>query len=186
MERKSQRDRRHIKWWVAGGISLILLSVSAFVAGSLIENTTDDVESSTTTRRSAEGQFTTSINLDVQPASELPDTSPDVTGVLIKNQDDVLFIGTGNARISMDAEDQMTPIYDGPEIEVVTTEDTSIYEDRTFLLADEDLLQAGGSFQQILEQVGSTENIDLYTFVQVWGRRSGDRIVATVLVYRAL
>ncbi len=70
--------------------------------------------------------------------------------------------------------------YDGPVVEVVVTNQTAVYKDTT----DMNLGLTSGE-EQIQQTVapGSLDEIGQDSMVSVWGRKSGDRLIAEVLVY---
>jgi hypothetical protein len=67
----------------------------------------------------------------------------------------------------------------GPKVEVVTTGETIIYTETTEFGGP----PASGETQVIQQTVGegSLDDLTSQSFVTVWGRKSGDRIIAEVL-----
>ena len=114
-------------------------------------------------------------------ATALPTTSPEVTGPLIERRDNTLIIeskslDTGSAVVPAAG----TRSQGGPQVEVVITSETVIYRETTQLC--EPLLGGNQSIQQTVE-TATLENLDSRSMVMVWGRKSGDRIIAEVLMY---
>ena len=65
-------------------------------------------------------------------------------------------------------------------MEVVITNETSIYRETTQL--SEPLSSGQQNIQQTVEEA-TLDGLDSQSVVQVWGRRSGDRIIAEVMMY---
>jgi hypothetical protein len=133
------------------------------------------------------------IGLRIEPAAELPQTPPETAGLFVRREDNSIFVGTGDIEVSVevDGTGQRTTSADfsGPVLEVVVTRDTVIYRDTT-KIPDPSEGQSGEVIvQQVIEAVESPEELGAdqpTTEIQVWGSRSGDRIVAEVLIYRLL
>lgn len=122
-----------------------------------------------------------SMEINVIPAEELPQTQPDAVGLFVRRDDNSLFIGTGQTMISISSEGGGEPSanYDGPVVEVVVTGDTLVYKEVT---TPPEGPPASGEIQQEVEE-GSIEEIGDSSAVLVWGRKVGDRIIADILVY---
>lgn len=169
-------------WLVGGVVTLVLLFAgAAFVGGRLLaatELTSDkqhQVMSGSGDTKSGRG-----VVVDVKPAAEMPDSSADVSGLFVRREDNSLFVGTGNlSGVLVDGKWEQH--YDGPVVELVTTHDTRIYRDD--LLQKLDGVAPSGQVQQILEP-GSVDEIGENSFVEAWGQRRGDRLVAEVVVFK--
>ena len=126
-----------------------------------------------------------STKLDIIPAPEVPQSGADQKGIFTRRQDNSIFIGTGQIKMmftkpeASNATPSSSASYDGPVIEVVVTHDTQVWRDET------DFMKAGsdGKVQQVVKP-GTVEDIASNAIVNVWGQRSGDRIVADTLVYQ--
>jgi len=136
------------------------------------------------------GEGMVSISVQITPAAELPTTEPETLGMFVERKDNAIVLAT----ISMDAGGGGVVVQassgegeafagspvdnNGPKVEVVTTSDTVIYLETT---------QPNGppsSGNQVLQQTvaeGSLDDLTSQSFVTVWGRKSGDRIIAEVL-----
>ena len=72
---------------------------------------------------------------DILPAKELPQTPADVRGLFDHRQNDSIFVGTGNImmRVMKDQSGQVhtSAGHTGPVVEVVVTNQTTIYKDVT-------------------------------------------------------
>ena len=131
-----------------------------------------------------------SISVQVTPAPELPTTEPETRGLFVERKDNSIFVSA----ISMDAggkgvvvqsggggdgEPSLSgPKPDGPKEEVVITSETTIYLENT------DFGEPKPGENQVIQQTvteGSLNDVTAQSFVTVWGRKSGDRIIAEVL-----
>ncbi len=126
-----------------------------------------------------------SIQIQVTPAPELPQLPPEVTGVFVSREDNRLFIGTGQLTMSVGgpgAAPQSS--YDGPQVEVVVTQATRVYRETTQPPdLPPDPAQASTSVIQQTVAPGSVDELSSNTSVIVWGRRTGDRVIADLLLY---
>ncbi len=124
---------------------------------------------------------------DFIPAKELPQTAAIAKGVFVRRQDNSIFVGTGNIRLSVQKDRsgnvQSSADHDGPTVEVVVTGQTTVYEDVTMQQFDGPPPQ-GQKIQQVV-QPGSLDGLGDSSVITVWGRKTGDRIIADVLVYSA-
>ncbi|MCK6627069.1 MAG: hypothetical protein L6R45_18070 [Anaerolineae bacterium] len=135
-----------------------------------------------------------SFSFDIQPAPELPPTPPEVNGLFVRREDNSIFVGTGEIEmaITMDqatGERQSSSSYSGPVLEVVITRETTIYRDETGFPEPGQVSGGKQTIQQVVKPVESLEALGedtKNTEIQAWGTRSGDRVVAQVLVYRPL
>ena len=72
---------------------------------------------------------------------------------------------------------------DGPKVEIVVTNETTIYRETT-ALAEPPSVESGETqtIQQTVEE-STLDDLNSQSMVTVWGRKSGDRIIAEVLFY---
>ncbi len=175
---------------VIGGVTLILLLAgAAFVAARLLNGQGLPLVSSGGPIFSLGkgGENSVRINSDdIQPAKELPLTPADVRGVFDHRQDNSIFIGTGQVSISVGVDDktgeaQTSSSHDGPTVGVVVTTQTKIYQDVTMSQFNGPPPE-GQKIQQVLEE-GSLDEIGQASMITVWGKKTGDRFIADVLVY---
>jgi hypothetical protein len=122
---------------------------------------------------------------DILPAKELPTTPADIRGLFDHRQNNSIFIGTGNVTISV-MKDQSGQVHtssshSGPVVEVVVTNQTTIYKDVTMQQFNGPPPQ-GQKIQQVV-QPGTLDEVGQNSDITVWGRKSGDRYIADVLVY---
>jgi hypothetical protein len=127
------------------------------------------------------GQF----SYDIQPAKELPPTPAGVQGLFDHRQDNSVFVGTGKEHVTVKpgpgGNEQTASSHDGPTVEVVVTPQTLIYDDVTFKQYST-LPPTGQKIQQVLAP-GSLDDIGQASLVTVWGKQTGDRVIADALVY---
>jgi hypothetical protein len=157
----------HRKSYFIPGITVMLIVTAAFIAGRFLN------------RRSISSG---SVSLTIVPAVELPTTLPEVTGAFVERQDNTLIIETkswgahGVAVVSPAARKNEI----GPLVEVVVTNETLIYRGTTELSAP---LSIGTQTIQQRVEVSKLDDLDARSIVRVWGRKSGDRIIADVLMH---
>ena len=133
-----------------------------------------------------------SISVQVTPASELPTRKADVMGLFAERKDNSIIVselsmeaggkgvvvqssgaGAGDGEPSLSG-----PKADGPKKEVVVTGDTIIYLENT------DMGEPKPGENKVVQQTvkeGTLEDLTSQSFVTVWGRKSGDRIIAEIL-----
>jgi hypothetical protein len=77
---------------------------------------------------------------------------------------------------------------DGPEVEVVVTRDTMLYEEVTEQPTPDQFPESGEMvIPQELQPLDSLpEDLGNNVELQVWGEQSGDRIIAGVFVFRVV
>ena len=126
------------------------------------------------------------INLDdIQPAKELPQTPADVRGLFDHRENNSFFVGTGQVTIMVEQDPsgkvESSSNASGPVLEVVVTNDTTIYHDTTMEQYNGQP-PAGEKLQQVVEP-GSLEDIGDSSLITVWGKKTGDRVIADILVY---
>lgn len=122
------------------------------------------------------------ISVNIIPAVELPTTSPEVTGPLIERRDNTMIIetkslDTGSTGVVSVAGRRNEA---GPRVEVVITGETVTYRETTHL---SELLSGGNQNIQQTVVEATLDELDSRSMVMVWGRKSGDRIIAEVLMY---
>jgi hypothetical protein len=174
-------NRRNL---IIGLVTLVvLLAGAAFVGGRLLNQQAqaggpDDMVLS---GGPAGGQ---TISLQLEPAKELPNSSPDMMGLFAERKDNSIFVTLGDkfmVTVDKDGTVNTQTEGNGQQLEVVVTTDTTIYKDVT----QQDFGGAPpstGTVQQKVEP-GSIDEIGNNSFVSAWGERRGDRLVARVLVY---
>jgi hypothetical protein len=186
------RSKSNVRPYLAGGLLLLLLlSAAAFLAGRLMN----------AGGRAADlfgpgapmGGRAMGIEFRLNPAPELPALQPEIHGLFASRDGNSLFLQTlkdgGSGVIVSNASgggDQGFAYSaagageTGPLVEVVVTHETLIYRDATGLPDFEDSTVV--EIQQVVEP-GSLEDLSDQTMVSVWGRRTGNRILAEVIFY---
>ena len=110
----------------------------------------------------------------------------------MRSEDNSIIVGTGGIELNVNVEQvagaapthELSLSHDGPEIEVVVTHETVLYQEETEMPSPS---KSGDyTIQQVIKLVDSLDEIGKNTELQVWDRRSGDRVVAEVLVYRSV
>jgi hypothetical protein len=119
------------------------------------------------------------------PAKELPQTPADVSGVFDHRKDNSIFVGTGQVgkMVTTDRSGQVhaSLTHTGPTIEVVVSPQTKIYRDATSQHYSDQQLR-NERVQQVVEP-GSLDEVGQPSIVMAWGKKTGDRIIADVLLY---
>lgn len=161
--------------------AVVLLLAGAYVAGRLLNEGLGPIRvgGGNVTISSGNGSM---IEAEYVPADELPDSPPEIAGLYSRREDNSIFVREtdGGFRISMDEEGNVSTNAGDEETEVVVTYETEIYVDVTSSKISE--LEDGDTLVQTLKP-GSIEELGTLSFLQVWGERRGDRIIADVLVY---
>lgn len=169
---------------IIGGVAVLvlLLAGAAFVGGRMLSG--QDLISGgggggpVMMLRSPDGGLQ---SLEIQPAAELPPSSPDAAGLFLRREDNSVFVGTGEVRVLV-VDGQVSAESSGPEMEVVVTHETTVYRDETALQ------HTSGSAENKVQQVlapGSLEEIGENCIISAWGEERGGRLFADVFVYTA-
>jgi hypothetical protein len=173
-------------WFITGGILLVaLLAGGAYVGGRLLSQQPQAGGSDSSMGLSMSGGpgGPRSFRMSKEPAPELPQTPADAQGIFVRSEDRSIFVGTGQVTMMAKAGPGQAPQtssdYDGPVVEVVINQDTTIYRDTTKL---PDVPSGDLQLQQTVAP-GSVDEIGQNSMLQVWGKKTGDRIVAQVVVY---
>jgi hypothetical protein len=169
MPAPAKKSRRWL--WLTLGVALVLiLGAAAFLGGHYLQ---------------INAPSSTAGDRERTPAPELPTAEPDITGVFVRRQNNSFYIGTGNITGSKKAGPNGAPEisvgYDGPVLEVVVTTNTKIYSDVTAQNI-RNRPHDNTPIQQIVVP-GNLDEMDHNTIVNAWGNKSGDRLIANVLVY---
>jgi hypothetical protein len=125
------------------------------------------------------------VSLDIEPSAELPQTPAEARGLFDHRQDNSIFVGTGQVTMMVQRDESgnasSSSDHDGPTVEVVVTSQTVVYRDVTMKQFDGPP-PAGEKIQQVLEP-GELDEIGKDSLLAAWGKKTGDRIIADVLVY---
>jgi len=173
--------------YIIGRIVLILLLAgAAFVAARLLNGQGLPLGGGPIFSLGKDGGNSVRINVDdIQPAKELPQTPADVRGLFDRRQDNSIFIGTGKVTIGVRRDPsgkvETESDHDGPVVEIVVTSQTKLYKDVTMRQFDGPPPE-GQKILQVLEP-GSSSQIGEASIITVWGKKTGDRFIAEIVVY---
>ena len=156
---------KNIRLYISLGFALLIIGVAAFVAGKW-------------TNRGPSGEDRVS---NVTPAPEIPTSTPELSGLLVEKQDNLILIQSvsfdagagwrlGDASEPMDASS-------GPKVEVLVTGGTIIYQD--------DFEFNESSIQQTVDKT-TLDDLNSQMMITVWGRNAGDRIIADIILAQQL
>ena len=160
------------------GVLVLFVGAAAFVAGRMLNGKVSPL-----------GLFglrgngdVMSVRVNVIPAEELPKTRAEAVGLFVERQDNTIVVSSipmkgGDVGVAVGAPADMTG---GPEVEIVITNETTIYRETTELSE----LPPGEheNIQQTVEE-STLDDLNSQSMVMVWGRKSGDRIIAEVVFY---
>jgi len=172
---------------IGGGIVvLVLLLAGAALIGGRLLNGQPLPGGSNLFPGAGNGRQEVRINADdIQPAKELPQTLADVRGLFKRRDNNSFFVGTGRVTMMVQKDSsgnvETSSNASGPTVEVVVTNDTIVYHDTT-LEQFNGQPPAGQKIQQVVEP-GSLDDIGQDSTLTVWGKKTGDRVIAEILVY---
>jgi hypothetical protein len=180
LEETPTPTKKSYRWlWLILGIALVLvLGTASYVGGRLL--TGGGIPG-----LSAGGLHSSDHNF--QPSEELPQTPPDVgKGIFDHRQGNSIFVGTGQVQMSMKQDSQSGQVqtstsHNGPVVEVVVTTQTKIYKDTTMQKYNGQPPR-GQTIQQVIKP-GSLDEIGQYSIITVWGKKTGVRYIADILVF---
>ena len=173
------------------GILILVVGAAAFLAGQMLNSSVNPL-----------GMFglggpgdVVSFAINVIPAEELPKTAPEVTGLFLERKDNTIVVssiplkaggggvvvekGSGGEAVSGVPAD----LDSGPKVEVVITNETTIYRETTDLGGPPDIKSGETTTVQQTVEESTLDELNSQSMVTVWGRKSGDRIIAEVLFY---
>lgn len=167
-------NRSFLKWvgWI---LLVIILIAAAFVGGQLLNGRVNPLGAG---GGSIDGDTFQPMEISVVPAEELPSTPPEEAGTFVRREDDSIFIGIGDTGNSDEAPGTGESSTGGVVVEVVTNNETTVYQEVLNLNVPS---EAGEIQQEVTES--TIEAIGDGSFMWVWGRKTGDRIIADVLLY---
>lgn len=174
--------------------AILLVAAAAFVGGRLLNGQAGSLGF----LPMGDGQMMTSVSFNMIPAPELPTTDPTLVGDFSERKDNTIFVksfdfeggdvaggvmvvSAGPSDGASSSEAPVTSENPAPKTEVVITSDTKIYRDATDFNIDGSTSETQ-SIQQVVE-AGSLDDLKSGSMVMVWGRKSGDRIIADVISY---
>ena len=162
------------KQYIVLGVAILVVGIAAFMAGRMLNRGVNPL--------GLFGFAGEGDGISILPAEELPKMQPAVEGLFVGRQDNMIFVetnppggdGVSGAPVGMGG---------GPKFEVVVTTETILYHDITEPPARRPSGDDPRELQQIVEG-GTLDDLNAsHSLVMVWGRKSGDRIIAEVLLY---
>lgn len=174
------------KVYMIGGIVILVVALAAFFAARMINSGVQGLNPSQWMGDGGGEQV--GIAIDVVPAPELPVTQPEVVGLFVVRQDNTITVQSipmggmnegGGVVITSSGGEGGGASVDTPQFEVVITNETLIYKETT------EISEPTSGEQTVQQTVGagSLDDLSSQTFITVWGRKNGDRIIAEVLFY---
>ena len=171
-------------------ILVVIVGTAAFIAGRLLNRGVGPLGLGMPLGGNGEMM---SISIQVTPAAELPTTQPEVIGSFVERQDNTIVIqsvsiNAGQGGMVLQASSggdgeavAGSPVdNDGPKVEVVISNDTTIYLETTQPPSAPPTSGETQVLQQTVEEA-SLDDLTSQSFVTVWGRKSGDRIIAEIV-----
>jgi hypothetical protein len=154
------------------GIVISVVAAAAFLAGRLLNRGVNPL-----------GLFgPMDDGITILPAEDLPTTPHEIEGLFVERQDNIIVI-EDDQPVGDRASGSPVGIGGGPKFEVLVTAETLIYHDTTEPPARRPSGDDPRILQQTLEEGTLDELNPSHSLVRVWGRKSGDRIVAEVLLF---
>jgi hypothetical protein len=154
------------------GVVVVMLGVAAFTAGRMLNRGISPL--------GLLGPADDGIS--ILPAQELPKTPPEVEGPIVERQDNIIFVETDQP-VGDEVSGSPVGIGGGRKLEVVVTTETLIYYDTT----QPPDRRPEGNDPRVIQQTVKPGTLDdlgtSHSLVMVWGRKSGERIIAEVLLY---
>ena len=156
------------------GILVFVVGAAAFTGGRLLTGRLDPV--------ALGAPFQGDFRSMIVPAMELPTTLPELTGPFVERQDNMIIVETKSLQTDgmVSSSSSNTKSQSGPLVEVVVTGETLIYRETTN--PSEPLSAENQTVHQTAEQA-TLDDLDSRSMVMVWGRKSGDRVIADVLMF---
>lgn len=172
------------------GILVVVIGAAAFVGGRMLNQGVGPL-GLIGLGGPMGGKQMMSFALNVIPAEELPRTEPEVIGLFVERQDNTIVVssiplnagkggiavqGSGGEVVAGSRVDENS----GPKVEIVVTNETIIYRETTQISKPQP--GENQTVQQTVEE-STLDELNTESMVTVWGRKSGDRIIAEVLFY---
>lgn len=164
-----------------GAFVLMLLLAATFMGGKLMAQgeggvPLSDIAQPITLQNGSVAQSVPAPLMEM--AAELPARAPETKGLFVGRTDDTLTVGTGNVTAMISMEPNAVPefSYDGIKQDVLVTNKTRLYIDRT---------EYAFGQTAVTQKLEPVENLDVLTenaMLEVWGERSGDHIVAEAIL----
>jgi hypothetical protein len=168
------------KLMVALGVFILLVAAAAFTAGRMISRGVNPLAV-----LGLGGNMTVT---DILRAEELPKTPPEVEGVFVERQDNIIFVQGSGMNQDPGGVEVGSPedLAGGSKVEVLVTAETILYKDTTQIPSERPSSDENPPIQQTVVKGILDDLIASQTYVMVWGRKTGDRLIADTLVYSYL
>ncbi|HJS18788.1 MAG TPA: hypothetical protein VJ785_08565 [Anaerolineales bacterium] len=166
-------------------ILVVLVGAAAFIGGRMLNQGVNPLGPLSM----GGGGDVMTISIQVTPAPELPLSKPEVIGLFVERKDKTILIQS----VSMDAGGEGVVVVNGggeamagspkdnnsPKVEVIISNETTIYLETT---QPPSAPTAGETqvWQQTVAE-GSLDDLTSQSSVTVWGRKTGDRVIAEIL-----
>ncbi len=168
------------------GVLVLVVGAAAFIAGGMLNG---KVSPLSVFGLGGKGDIM-SFRVNVIPAEELPTTEPEVIGLFVERKDNTIVVssiplkaGNGGVVVQKGEGESVAgspvDLDSGPKVEIVVTNKTLIYRETTDMGKPP---EANTTIQQTVEE-STLDELNSQSMVSVWGRKSGDRIIADVLFY---
>ena len=179
------------KMMIILSILVIVVGVAAFIGGRMLNQKAGPLGLGMPLGGNGDVM---SVAIQITPAPELPTTQPELIGSFVERKDKTIFIqsvsmeaGQGGVVVVQSSsggdgeEVSGSPLDNGrPKVEVVINNETTIYLETTQPPSAPPSSGETQVLQQTVEE-GSLDDLTSQSFVTVWGRKSGDRIIAEVV-----
>ena len=161
------------KLFVGLAVLVLLVGAAAFIAGRMLNRGVSPL-----------GLFgLEGDGITILPAEELPKTEPEVFGVFVERQDNIILLETDPPDVGSGVSGSPVGIGGGPQVGVVVTTETILYHDTTQIPAERPTGDDPRVLQETVVEGTLDDLINSQSLVKVWGRKNGERIIAEVLVY---
>ena len=160
------------------GFLVLLVGAAAFIGGRMLNRTMGPMGLG---MPMGNGEMV-SYSIQVEPAPELPTKQPEVIGPFIERKDNSIILSSlaleaGGRGVAV-GPGSPVDMESGPKVEVVVTGETTVYIETT------EFREPPSDETQVVQQTvaeGSLDDLTSQSFVTVWGRKSGDRIIAEIV-----
>ena len=176
------------KQFVILGILIMMVGAAAFIGGRMLNGKADPLGFGMLFGGGGEGMR--SVSIQITPAAELPTNQPEAHGLFVERSDNSIILssismdaGGGGGVVVADGPGEAmagSPMENnGPKVEVIISNETTIYLETT---QPPSAPTAGETqvWQQTVAE-GSLDDLTSQSFVTVWGRKTGDRVIAEIL-----
>jgi hypothetical protein len=184
---------------IIGGVLVIaLLAGGAFMAMRLLNQKPPETAGGANGGRSLQlqtgggpGGGSQRVSIKIIPSKALPQQTPDLEGLVVRTQDNSLFVGKMQNMMvtNINGKISTSPTPEGPYTEVVISQESKVYRDVTMnQMPDPSKTSSGGTteVQQQLEAGSLSDAVAGNSHLQVWGQKRGDRLIADVVVIEGM